>query len=67
MAGDSEMGCLKWQKIGLSPPQAVIDATAAYLETEDTIATWIDERCECGKSYRDTPGISMPHGNHGRI
>ena len=49
-------GCLKWQEIGLSPPQAVIDATAAYLETEDTIATWIEERCECGKSYRDTSG-----------
>ena len=49
-------GCLKWQKIGLSPPQAVIDATAAYLETEDTIATWIEEQCECGKSYRDTSG-----------
>jgi P4 family phage/plasmid primase-like protien len=49
-------GCLKWQEIGLSPPQAVIDATAAYLETEDTIATWIEERCECGKNYRDTSG-----------
>ncbi len=49
-------GCLKWQEIGLSPPQAVIDATAAYLETEDTIATWIEERCECGKSYRDSSG-----------
>jgi putative DNA primase/helicase len=39
-------GCLEWQDEGLSPPIAVLDATAAYLEAEDAIAAWIDERCE---------------------
>jgi len=39
-------GCLQWQAEGLRPPSAVLDATAAYLEAEDAIAAWIDERCE---------------------
>jgi len=39
-------GCLEWQAIGLRPPQAVVSATAAYLEAEDAIAAWIDEKCE---------------------
>jgi putative DNA primase/helicase len=57
-------GCLKWQEIGLSPQQAVIDATAAYLETEDTIATWIEERWECGKSLepRAVPYLAAIRG-----
>ena len=39
-------GCLEWQRSGLMPPQAVVDATAAYLESEDALAAWIDDRCE---------------------
>jgi putative DNA primase/helicase len=39
-------GCLEWQEIGLLPPKAVLDATAAYLEGEDAIAAWIDEKCK---------------------
>jgi len=47
-------GCLIWQRDGLNPPQAVIEATNKYLETEDSIGTWIEERCECKPSYKDT-------------
>lgn len=36
-------GCLEWQVDGLRPPQAVREATAAYLASEDDIATWIDQ------------------------
>jgi putative DNA primase/helicase len=39
-------GCLEWQAIGLRPPKAVLSATAAYLEAEDAIAAWLDEKCE---------------------
>ena len=39
-------GCLEWQRIGLAPPKAVTDATAAYLEAQDAIAAWIDDECE---------------------
>jgi putative DNA primase/helicase len=36
-------GCLAWQRHGLDPPAAVRNATAAYLEAEDAIGTWIAE------------------------
>jgi putative DNA primase/helicase len=39
-------GCLVWQSDGLAAPQAVTAATAEYLESEDAIAAWIDDRCE---------------------
>jgi putative DNA primase/helicase len=38
-------GCVQWQTEGLRPPQAVTDATTAYLEAEDAVAAWIDDRC----------------------
>ena len=47
-------GCLKWQAEGLDPPQSVIEATNAYLENEDSFATWIEERCELKPSFTDT-------------
>ena len=40
-------GCREWQKSGLAPPAAVINATAAYLEAEDAISAWIEECCVC--------------------
>jgi putative DNA primase/helicase len=39
-------GCLEWQTSGLQPPKVVRNATAAYLQAEDAIATWIDESCQ---------------------
>jgi putative DNA primase/helicase len=36
-------GCLEWQRDGLAPPQAVIDATADYLKTEDRYGMWLEE------------------------
>jgi putative DNA primase/helicase len=39
-------GCRIWQRDGLQVPKAVEAATAAYLESEDALAAWIDERCE---------------------
>ncbi len=38
-------GCLEWQRDELRAPQAVRDATAAYLEAEDALAAWIDDKC----------------------
>jgi putative DNA primase/helicase len=43
-------GCLDWQESGLRPPKAVLDATAAYLEAEDAISAWMEERCRRGVS-----------------
>ena len=39
-------GCAAWQETGLAPPEAVTKATAAYLEAEDAVTAWIQERCE---------------------
>lgn len=39
-------GCLEWQTEGLRPPKAVQEATEAYLSAEDSLAAWIDDRCE---------------------
>jgi putative DNA primase/helicase len=47
-------GCTIWQLEGLNPPKAVLDATNLYLEAEDSIGTWIEERCECKHAYQDT-------------
>jgi putative DNA primase/helicase len=47
-------GCLDWQRQGLCPPQAVIDATEEYFETEDAIGRWIEERCSIDSSATAT-------------
>lgn len=36
-------GCADWMAHGLSAPKIVTDATAAYLESEDAIAAWLDD------------------------
>ena len=41
-------GCLEWQRIGLAPPAAVVDATAEYMAAEDAAANWIEECCITG-------------------
>ncbi len=49
-------GCAQWQRQGLNPPAAVLDATAEYLSAEDRIAQWIEEQCNVGRSYSATAG-----------
>jgi putative DNA primase/helicase len=39
-------GCLEWQRNGLQPPLAVQAATAEYIDGEDVLATWLEERCD---------------------
>lgn len=38
-------GCLEWQAQGLSPPAAVVDATAEYFNDEDVFGRWLEECC----------------------
>jgi putative DNA primase/helicase len=42
-------GCLAWQRERLNPPQAVRKSMEDYLQSEDTLATWIAEYCKVGK------------------
>ena len=38
-------GYLEWKRSGLQPPDIVRNASEAYFQAEDSIATWIDEHC----------------------
>jgi putative DNA primase/helicase len=38
-------GCLEWQRVGLAPPKAVIEATDEYLEAQDSIGAFLEEQC----------------------
>jgi putative DNA primase/helicase len=39
-------GCLEWQRSGLSAPEAVQEASLDYMQAEDVLQQWIEERCE---------------------
>lgn len=39
-------GCLAWQREGLNAPAIVIEATNDYLDAEDGLARWLEERTE---------------------
>jgi putative DNA primase/helicase len=41
-------GCLAWQRDGLQPPTAVLDATTEYFEeeSEDVLTMWLHECCD---------------------
>ncbi|MDH5525451.1 MAG: phage/plasmid primase, P4 family [Desulfobulbaceae bacterium] len=41
-------GCLEYQRVGLSPPECVLEHTRQYRRSEDTIEDWIEECCETG-------------------
>jgi putative DNA primase/helicase len=44
-------GCLAWQRDGLKPPEAVTVATEQYLESQDVLGDWLDDRCDVGGSH----------------
>ncbi len=67
-------GCLEWQRIGLTPPSIVLEATESYLADEDTLGRFLQERCEVQDdpnameglqelyaSYKDWCGLSGEH------
>jgi putative DNA primase/helicase len=47
-------GFEEWDRIGLAPPDRVLAASAAYFADEDTVATWIAECCDTGRTFYDT-------------
>jgi putative DNA primase/helicase len=47
-------GCLAWQRDGLAPPAAVRNATAEYLESEDALSCWMDDKCERGSQSKES-------------
>ncbi len=47
-------GCLDWQREGLAPPAVVKAATAEYLESEDALTIWLDDKCERSAQSRES-------------
>ena len=41
-------GCVEWFATGLAAPETVREASKAYLQAEDTLQQWIDDRCDLG-------------------
>ena len=41
-------GCLEWQRGGLRPPPAIVEATSQYRSEMDALAGFLDEHCETG-------------------
>jgi len=50
-------GCLAWQRDGLNPPESVLAATADYRDSEDTIKTFLGERCNEGPTLSVRAGV----------
>jgi putative DNA primase/helicase len=46
------VGCTEWQRIGLSPPAKVTNATEAYFGSQDTMSQWIEECCTLDKNQK---------------
>lgn len=42
-------GCLEWQRDGLNPPPAVVEAVRKYREESDTLGRFIEEHCTVQK------------------
>lgn len=47
-------GCLEWQRDGLNPPGAVVDATASYFDDQDLLGHWLEDSCQTGPELRAT-------------
>lgn len=45
-------GCLEWQRIGLKPPVAILNAVQEYRQTEDVFQSWLNECCVVDPSAR---------------
>jgi putative DNA primase/helicase len=52
-------GGLDWQEHGLNPPPDVVAASDAYFAAQDTIARWIEERCDLNGSFSERPGALL--------
>jgi len=45
-------GCREWQRIGLTPPQVVLDEVADYKSDMDLLKDFFEECCDVGEKYR---------------
>jgi len=50
-------GVVEYNRQGLNPPKAVIDATDAYFQDEDTLQQWIADCCMTEPDYWEPPAL----------
>ena len=50
-------GAVDWQERGLCQPKVVLDATKAYLASEDALSGWIEDRCTLGPTKSEAAGL----------
>jgi putative DNA primase/helicase len=52
-------GCLDWFENGLNPPPDIVAAGDEYFRNQDTIARWIEERCDLNPNGNVKPGLAL--------
>ena len=52
-------GCLDWQRIGLSAPEAIRKATDEYRKSEDVFSTWLSEYCTVAPDRKELSSILL--------
>lgn len=57
-------GCLAWQREGLNPPKAVINASNQYRKESDVLGQWLVESCDLGPELRNEQ--KQVYGNYQR-
>lgn len=48
-------GAKAYMAEGLNPPDVVVEATQSYFEDQDTFSQWIEDCCEVGADFWETP------------
>jgi putative DNA primase/helicase len=46
-------GCLDWQRNGLVPAPAIIEATKDYFDNQDLFSQWLEDECDVEPGNRD--------------
>lgn len=52
-------GCMAWQRERLGVCDAVMGASRAYFEEQDTLAQWVAERCDTSDTMARTPSTEL--------
>ena len=47
-------GCMEWQRIGLKPPDEILQATAGYKSDQDVLREFFEMECEFGHTKQAT-------------
>ncbi len=51
-------GCVEYcERDGLDPPDRVVDATDAYLRSQNVLLEWIEDACDVGPDYWEKPSL----------